>query len=292
MLQTLGKEGEEALLKEAGEIVKGKVRLFGGDAVPLQLTFKEPLRHWTEYELRPELLSPLYSPVADIKFLWEPARFGWAYTLGRAYYLSSRPPRSGPSEAYAEAFWKYFERFTEGNPAYLGPHWMNGQEVAIRLMALVWAAQVFEEATASSAGRRALVAQSITEHARRIPPTLVYARSQNNNHLITEAAAMYTAGVTLDQRSWRDLGWRWLNHALQHQISSYGEYIQHSTNYHRLMLQSALWVDAMLRGPAKPRERWPSQTLEALTRAPPIGSFRCLTRHRGVPQTWAPMMEP
>jgi len=92
-------------------------------------------------------------------------------------------------------------------------------------------------------------------------------RSQNNNHLITEAAALYTAGVAFDQCSWRDLGWHWLNQALQHQISSYGEYIQHSTNYQRLMLQSALWVDAILRGPARPVERWPLQTLEALTRA-------------------------
>ena len=69
----------------------------------------------------------------DLKFIWEPARFGWAFSLGRAYHLTRR-------EKYAEAFWKYFERFDSGNPPYLGPHWMNGQEVAIRLMALVWSA--------------------------------------------------------------------------------------------------------------------------------------------------------
>ena len=51
---------------------------------------------------------------------------------------------------------------------------------------------------------------------------------------------------------------------LQNQISTYGEYIQHSSNYHRLMLQSVLWVDAILRGRG---ERWPRATLEALMRA-------------------------
>ena len=80
---------------------------------------------------------------------------------------------------------------------------MNGQEVAIRLMALVWSAQVFASAAASTPRRRARLAQSVAEHARRIPATLVYARSQNNNHLVTESAALYTAGAVLDNASWR-----------------------------------------------------------------------------------------
>ena len=257
LIRTLGNEGKAVLLKEADEIVDGNVRLFGGAPVPLQLTFKEPLKHWTEYETHPQLLSDIYSPVGDIKFLWEPARFGWAYILGRAYHLNGK-------EKYAEAFWKYFECFSEGNPAYLGPHWMNGQEVAIRLLAFVWAVQVFGEASASSPARRTRLAQSIAVHAARIPPTLVYAQSQENNHLILEAAALYTAGVTLDQPKWRELGWFWLNRGLQRQISSYGEYIQHSTNYHRLMLQTVLWVDAILREQDK---SWPTATNESVIRA-------------------------
>ena len=98
--------------------------------VPLQLTFNEPLHHWTEYETGKAPFPFSLFPIPDIKFIWEPARFGWAFTLGRAYHITQ-------DEKYAEAFWKYFETFTDGNPPYLGPHWMNGQEVAIRLMALM-----------------------------------------------------------------------------------------------------------------------------------------------------------
>ncbi len=261
LLQALGNDGKVSLLKEADEIVEGKIRLFGGEPVPLQLTFNEPLQHWSEYEIHPELLTDLYSPVSDLKFLWEPARFGWAYVLGRAYRLSGEGK-------YAEAFWKYFEGFADGNPPYLGPHWMNGQEVAIRLMSLVWAAQVFETASTSSGVRRERLTQSIVDHAGRIPPTLLYARAQNNNHLLTESAALFTAGHALRDHPqsgrWRQLGWSWLNHALRRQISSYGEYIQHSANYHRLMLQCVLWVDAILRGR---RASWPALTLHALIRA-------------------------
>jgi hypothetical protein len=260
LAQVLGEDGQRALLAEADEIVAGKFRRFGGEAVELQLTFDQPLRHWTEYETHPQHLAALCSPFSDIKFIWEAARFGWVYPLGRAYRLTQ-------NEIYAEAFWCYFERFIESNPPNLGPHWMNGQEVAIRLMALVWAGQVFaasgvkETEAGSSVERRARLAQSVAQHAARIPPTLVYARAQNNNHLVTEAAALYTAGRALGHAAWRALGWRWLNWALQRQISAYGEYIQHSVNYHRLTLQAALWVNAIK------DVDWPRLTFRALGRA-------------------------
>jgi hypothetical protein len=276
--QILGEDGQRALFSEANEIVAGNFHMFGSDSVELKLTFDRPLHHWADYETNPQLISSLYSPtlrppygdrraqvlrqaqdgVSDIKFIWEPARFGWAFVLGRAYHLTQ-------NETLAETFWKYFEQFSASNPPNLGPNWMNGQEVALRLMALVWAGQVFETAAASSLERRVHLAQSVTQHATRLPPTILYARAQNNNHLITEAAALYTAGLALPDHphasEWRALGWRWLNWAFPHQISDYGEYIQHSANYHRLMLQAALWVDAI-----RDRE-WPFLTLRSLGRA-------------------------
>jgi Heparinase II/III-like protein/Heparinase II/III N-terminus len=256
LLELLGDKGRVELLKEADEIVGGKFRAFGGIPVDLKLSGDWPLAHWTLYETGKIKID------GDIKFIWEPARFAWAYALGRAYVITQ-------DDKYARSFWNYLESFTNANPPYLGPHWMNGQEVAIRLMALVWVAQVFGPSTASSLSasgseensRSERLVTSIAAHAERIPPTLIYARSQNNNHLVTEAAALYTAGRALDNSKWRGLGWRWLNWSLQEQISSYGEYIQHSTNYHRLVLQSALWINSIK------DQAWPYATTRALTRA-------------------------
>jgi len=254
----LGRDGRRRLLAEADEIAAGMFRPFGGEPAPLQLAFDGPLQHWTAYETRkatlPTPIPDSHDPTTDLKFIWEPARFGWAYTLGRAYHLTRK-------QAYAQTFWGHTETFLEANPPYLGPHWMNGQEVAVRLLALLWAFQVFEGAEASSPERRARLAAAIEAHAARIPPTLMYACAQNNNHLLTEAAALYVAGLALDRAVWRDTGWRWLNRALRGQLSSYGEYIQHSTNYHRVMLAAVLWVEAV-------REReWPALTRQALGRA-------------------------
>ena len=265
LLGVLGGEGKAALFSEADEIVAGQVRFFGGKPAPFRLDFSEPLYHWTEYETHPSLLSALYSPLPDIKFIWEPARFGWVFCIGRAYHLTR-------AEKYAETFWHNFEIFTSGNPSYRGPNWISGQEVALRLMAFVWAAQIFDGSSSSTTERKAELAYSVAVHAARIIPTLVYARSQQNNHLLTEAAGLLTAGLALpghpQASNWCGLGWKWLNEGLHSQIDSYGEYAQHSTNYHRLMLQVVLWVNQLIRGKEiSPFHQWPRQTKEAIVRS-------------------------
>ncbi len=222
------------LLTEAEEIVDGKVRLFGGALHPLELVPEGPLSHWTDYIRGRQAWG-----AEDVKLIWEPGRFGWAYTLARAHHLSG-------DGRYVEAFWEYTERFLDANPPNLGPHWASAQEVALRLIALVFAYNSFSEDPATTASRRARLSAAIAHHAARIPPTLVYARAQNNNHLLSEAAGLYTAGLALPDHHaapiWRDLGWRWFNRGLQAQIAADGTYTQHSTNYHRLMLQLTLWV--------------------------------------------------
>jgi hypothetical protein len=260
----LGTDGKEALLGEADEIVSGKVRLFGAQPVELNLSLPEKLEHWTAYETGKVPFPIDHLPFPDIKFLWEPARFGWVFSLGRAYHLSH-------DEKYAESSWRNFETFTAANPPYLGPNWTSGQEAALRLMAFVWAAQIFRDSSSSTPERNAALSAAVASHALRIVPTLVYARSQQNNHLLAEAAGLLTAGLALPDHPrasrWCALGWNFLNKGLQSQIDSSGEYVQHSTNYHRLMLQLVLWTNILIRSDGFNRLRWPDQTQEAILRS-------------------------
>ncbi|MDD5367654.1 MAG: alginate lyase family protein [Anaerolineaceae bacterium] len=270
----------EALISEADEVVRGQVRLFGGPPITLELEPPPsllPLRHWTTYEHR----GQHFIDGRDIKFQWEPARFGWAYTLARAYSLTR-------NDGYAQAFWEKAERFLRASPPNLGPQWSSAQEVALRLMALVFTAQVFASSPTSTSQRISWLSQVVAAHARRIPPTLVYARAQNNNHLLSEAAGLLTAAFAIPAHpqapTWRRLGWEWLNRAFQLQIEPDGTYVQHSANYHRLMLHLALWVQAMLRqqGLAYPAEtaaclaaatRWLIDLVDPVSgQAPNLGS--------------------
>ncbi len=245
----LGEEGVAQARAAADEVAEGKIRLFGGPAVPLKLALPPDLPHWTRTDTA-ALLRELRLP--DVKYLWEPARFGWVFPLGRGWRLTGNP-------VYAAAFWEHAETFWESNPPYRGPNWESAQEVALRLMALAWAGAVFAQAPASTPRRMARLRRSLAVHAARIPPTLAYARAQNNNHLLSEAAGLLTAAALLPEHSqarrWRASGLRWWRWGLVHQVAPDGEYIQHSTNYHRLMLQLALWVEAVCPEANRPPQR-------------------------------------
>jgi hypothetical protein len=259
LLRALSRQDQDQLIQQADEIVAGKVRLFGGPPGALQLNPPEPLEHWARYEKGQIPAAP--AGAFDIKWIWEPGRLGWAYTLGRAYLLSQ-------DERYATAYWCFIGAFLQANPPYQGPHWASAQEVAIRLIALTFGRQIFGISDKASAAQKARLIQAVAIHAARIPPTLIYAQAQNNNHLLTEAAGLYTAGLFLpahpQAKHWRELGWRWFNRGVLAQVSPDGAYVQHSTNYHRLMLQTALWMNYLAQSQGQPL---PGETLRRLSAA-------------------------
>jgi hypothetical protein len=220
------------VLAEADEIVEGKVRLFGGDPIDLKFEAPEAQHHWTKH-------TAAWVDGQDVKIPWEMGRFGWATVLARAYRLSG-------VERYPQAFWKYTEAFLSANPPNRGIQWASAQEAAVRLVALALCFQLLASSPETTPRRVNLLKQALIAHARRIPPTLGYARAQDNNHLLTEAVGLYTAAAVLptylDARRWHRLGWKWLNYALQNQIAPDGAYVQNSSNYHRVMLQAGLWA--------------------------------------------------
>ena len=236
-IRRFGKKNLNRMITKADEICEGQIRLFGADPVNLNLNPKGPLHHWTIHEHR------RLPDETDIKFTWEPARFNWAVTLGQAFHTSN-------DEKYAEAFWKYFEGFMDANPLNTGPNWQSGQEVALRLIVFVICIHFFRHSDHTSKNRMRAVVAAVADHAERILPTLSYAIAQDNNHLISEAAGLYTAGIFLanhpESKKWRMSGIKWFRKAILAQIDENGEYAQHSTNYHRMMLILALWMNLVL----------------------------------------------
>ena len=269
----LKEDGISRLIQEADEIVNGFYHPFGAEASPLLFNQHSP-KHWTHYE-KEGISGLLPAPEhGDIKFLWEAGRFGWVYPLARAYYLNG-------DERYPQTFWNYLYQFHNQNPPYNGVYWMSAQEVAIRLMALTFAAQIFGHSPSVQEEDMTFLASVIANHAARIPPTLVYARSQNNNHLISEAAGLFTAGLVIPEAPgaahWRALGWQWFIRAVRGQIAPDGAYMQHSVNYQRLMLQTALWVNLLA---SANQMSLPQETNQQLANAA-LWLLRLLDTHSG-----------
>jgi asparagine synthase (glutamine-hydrolysing) len=175
----------------------------------------------------------------DIKIIWEPSRFGFAYALSRAYW------RTG-DESYAELFWRAAEDWRAKNPPQQGPNWKCGQETSFRVMAWCFALYALGDAQATTAERVTQLAQMIAVSAERILANFDYALSQRNNHGISEAVGLYTAGTLFPEckraQAWKQAGREALERLGCELIYADGAFAQHSMNYHRLMLHDYLWA--------------------------------------------------
>ncbi len=175
----------------------------------------------------------------DIKVIWEPSRFGFAYALVRAYW------RTG-DEGYAEQFWQLVEDWRVHNPPYQGPNWRCGQETTFRVMAWCFGLYGFADAQATTPQRVHQLAQMIALSGERIASNLDYALSQRNNHGVSEGAGLWTIGILFPElrsaAGWREQGRQVLERLAQDLITEDGAFSQHSLNYHRVMLHDYLWA--------------------------------------------------
>ena len=193
----------------------------------------------------------------DIKGVWEASRFSWAFTLVRAWALDGEA-------RHVELFWKLVEDWMEKNPPNRGPNWMCGQEAALRLIAFTYALQVFRHHPATTDERILLGARFADATAHRILVHFDYALSQSNNHGISEAIGLLTAGTFWPElsaaASWRQQGLQALEAQVANLVADDGGFSQHSTNYHRLFLQLMTWGELVQRAvgttlPAATRQR-------------------------------------
>jgi len=231
-----GKAASRRIIEAADNITQGHFKLYGSIPTPIQFNTSYNA-HWTSYEL-----GRTSAGVVDIKDIWEPARFSWVCILAQAYYLKH-------DDKYPAFFWDKFEAFFENNPPNTGPNWMNGQEVALRLISFVFAWQAFINSSRSTIERTGKLQVALAAHAQRILSTLPYARAQRNNHLLSEAAGLYTAGLMFpnlpDAHRWKRTGRNLFIQGMRDQITPSGGYIQQSVSYHRLMLQLAIWMQVL-----------------------------------------------
>lgn len=195
----------------------------------------DPQRHWSHCRDDSQ---------EDIKGVWELSRFSWVFPLVRAWVLDG-------DDRHVERFWTTVEDWKKHNPPNRGPNWMCGQEASLRLIALTFGLQAFRHHPATTEARILLTSRIAHATAERIAGHLKYALSQKNNHGISEAIGLMTAGVfwpTLPSApSWRRQGLQALRSQVAELVGDDGGFSQHSTNYHRLFLQLLVWAELICR---------------------------------------------
>lgn len=231
------------LLVDADRLVSGEMQYFSRHWArfdPQSDWFRNPFTgqmvdessHWTHVAWD--------SPASgDLKFQLDPARFAWVYLLARAYWYTG-------DEQYSAAFWQLFDGWCRQNPPQAGPLWICGQESSLRLMAMVFGLYFFAHSAATTDERLGRLAAMVAAHADRVLGTTAYARSQQNNHALSEGTGLLTAGLVLvgypAAEQWWKKGKAILEEQVPLQIYDDGGYTQHSHNYHRVMLQVLTWA--------------------------------------------------
>jgi hypothetical protein len=130
-----------------------------------------------------------------------------------------------------------------------GPHWHSGQEAALRLVALGWAA-VATAGRTSTPGQPRTLALFAAVAAERVAARIEYAESQYNNHSLTEALGLLWGAALVprhpDAQRWRRIATRVLRRELGRQVFTDGSFVQESIVYERLALEACLtvlWLD-------------------------------------------------
>jgi hypothetical protein len=236
----------EQIVLRADKILEGRYEAFGHEWRRFPETqeewrthpvtaFKFPLVEWWRV--------PLLPPCTDVKDVWEPARFGWAYDLIRAHAVT-RDAR------YAEAFHFRLSQWMDANPPFKGPHWACGQETAIRALAILHAYDALPMPVEDVDAKQRIL-RVLGWSGERIADAVGYGLSQRNNHGISEAAGLVHIGARLtkqhpDARRWLRDGITLLNEQIEDQFAEDGWYAQHSFTYMRVALEQALYAQRVL----------------------------------------------
>lgn len=175
----------------------------------------------------------------DIKWIWEINRFVFSFDLIKAFLITS-------NEKYPEAFWQLVEDWERQNAPNSGPNWKCGQEISFRVIAWCFSLYYYIDSATSTDERIENLIKMIVVSANRIDKNFEYALSQDNNHGISEAVGLFTIGILFpefkESERWKRRGRRSLEALAKKLIYSDGAFSQHSTGYHRLMLQDYLWA--------------------------------------------------
>ena len=174
----------------------------------------------------------------DIKYIWEPNRFAFVYTLVRAYSATQ-------DEKYPQAFWTLIEDWAKHNPPNTGANWKDGQEISLRLIAWTFGYYAFIHSPLTTPQRIADFTVYVASQAERIYKNIDYAISTKSNHTISEAFGLWMVGLLFpelkDSRKYFSLGKKILEEEIK-QIFPDGSYSMYSLNYHRFILHIYLYM--------------------------------------------------
>ena len=180
----------------------------------------------------------------DVKKAWDLSRCHWAVLLAAAYAISG-------NEKYRLHLNSWLSDWMDRNPVNSGVNWVCAQETSIRLLNILNASSLI----CDKGEKNSVLLEFVLKHCSRIYKTLDYAAAQDNNHGVSESAALYIAGCWLMQyksdskklsresHKFLSKGKSNLEKMVSRLIASDGGFSMYSLNYHRMVMDTLSIVE-------------------------------------------------
>lgn len=175
---------------------------------------------------------------ADVRVLWELNRFGHAITLAQSYLITK-------DESLAEEFFSQIKSWSEQNPYALGANWGCAMEVALRLINLLVAFEVFRHSPLLDAAKLSLILRLFDQHGKFITDNSEFSYISTSNHYLSNTVGLLWLGVLLPELEnadeWRKFGLSEMLREMDKQVLADGADYESSTGYQRLVTEMFLY---------------------------------------------------
>lgn len=233
---------DEHKLKETTEhILNGRIKYFHGEEWDTNSSepwltnpgtkYVYPRKHWSQ-------ISD-FSAGEDIKYVWEKARFCYLYPVVRydKYF----------QQDHSAFVFSEILSWIDHAPAEHGPHYVSSQEIALRILNWIFFLHFYKNSAQLTEEVFQKIMHAICVQTQHIADNLNFSKFLvRNNHIITEAVALFTVGVVFPflpkAAAWKKTGKTIFEKEIQYQIYTDGSYLQYSMNYHRVIIQLLTWT--------------------------------------------------
>ena len=180
--------------------------------------------------------------VNDLKNIWELSRWNWSTMMARAWRITG-------NKSYFNRLNHWTQDWCKNNPVNYGINWMCGQEASIRLINTLITWKILNENQINK--NSYCIEDFIISHLERINKTILYAKSQDNNHWVSEASALFIGGIWLESFTNKKIqgnfysikGRKNLERSIRKLIMTDGSFSQYSINYHRFLIDTLSQVE-------------------------------------------------
>ena len=203
-----------------------------GEHIDWSLDFKTghhwPLSYYKEISYKNWKLK------SDIKVPVELSRFLHATILGKAYWLTGE-------EKYAKEYIDQLTEWIAKNPVGLGVNWFCAMDVAIRAVNWIWGFYFCRNSQYLDKEFLVSFLKSLILHGRHIYDNLENKGNMTTNHYIADLVGLIYLGIffkkSSEAQSWYSFARDEILRELNKQIYTDGGDYEHSTCYHRFVLE-------------------------------------------------------